>query len=137
MDKTAVTGHMKKAQANIDSAQMLYNNGMYDGTVSSSYYAVFHAVSALLASKGMAYSKHKTVISKYNELFVHTGAISSISFRALTALFKLRLDCEYDPIVFIGNEGAREALRMAQSAIQDILDYCNANGIKLHTIKEN
>ena len=129
MGNKVVSGHMKKAQSNLDSAQMLYANSMYDSAVSSSYYAIFHAVSALMASKGMEFSKHKTVINKFNEEFVHTGLISSISFRSLTALFRLRMDCEYDPIAFIGEDGAKEALRMAQTAVQDILDYCQANNI--------
>jgi uncharacterized protein (UPF0332 family) len=132
MNNRAVSGHMKKAQSNLDSAQMLYDNCMYDSAVSSSYYAVFHAVSALLASKGMEFSKHKTVISKYNEEFVRTGLISSISFRSLTALFRLRIDCEYDPIVFIGEDGAKEALKLAQAAIQDITEYCRANNISFY-----
>ena len=129
MDNKAVAGHMKKARSNLESAQMLFNNGMYDGAVSSSYYAVFHAVSALLASKGMEFSKHKTVINKYNEEFIHTGLINSISLRSLTALFRLRLDSEYDPIIFVGEDGAKEALKLAQAAVQDIIDYCRANNI--------
>jgi len=129
MDNKAISGHMKKAQSNLESSQMLFDNTMYDGSVSSSYYAVFHAVSALLASKGMEFSKHKTVISKYNEEFINTGLISSISFRSLTALFRLRQDSEYDPIIFIGEDGAKEALKLARAAIQDIVDYCHANNI--------
>ena len=129
MDNKAVSGHMKKAQSSLESAQMLFDNSMYDSAVSSSYYAVFHAVSALLASKGLEFSKHKTVINKYNEEFIHTGLISSVSFRSLTALFRLRLDCEYDPIIFIGEDGAKEALKLAQTAVEDILDYCRANNI--------
>jgi len=129
MGNKAVSGHIKKAHSNLESAQMLFDNGMYDSAVSSSYYAIFHAVSALLASKGMEFSKHKTVINKYNEEFIHTGLISSISFRSLTALFRLRMDCEYDPIVFIGEDGAKEALKLSQVAVQDILDYCQANNI--------
>jgi len=131
MGNKAVTGHMRKSHSSLESARLLFNNGMYDGAVASSYYAVFHAACALLASKGMEFSKHKTVINKYNEEFVHSGLISSISFRSLTALFRLRLDCEYDPIVFIGEEGAEEALKLAQAAVQDILDYCRANNIYL------
>jgi uncharacterized protein (UPF0332 family) len=129
MENRAVTGHMKKACSNLESAQILFNNGMYDGSVSTSYYAVFYAVSALLASKDMEFSKHKTVINKYNEEFIHTGLLSSVSFRSLTALFRLRLDCEYDPIIFIGEDGAKEALKLAQAAVEDILDYCRTNNI--------
>jgi len=62
MGDRAISGHMKKAQSNLDSARILYANSMYDSAVSSSYYAIFHAVSALLASRGMEFSKHKTVI---------------------------------------------------------------------------
>ncbi|MCL2360573.1 MAG: HEPN domain-containing protein [Defluviitaleaceae bacterium] len=129
MGSKAVFGHMKKAHSNLESAQMLFDNGMYEVAVSSSYYAVFHAVSALLASKDMEFSKHKTVINKYNEEIIHTGLISSISFRSLTALFRLRLECEYDPILFIEEDGAKEALKLAQAAVQDILDYCQVNNI--------
>jgi len=44
-------------------------------------------------------------------------------------LFRLRLDCEYDPIMFIGEDGAKEAIKLAQTAIEDILDYCRENNI--------
>ncbi|MCL2708082.1 MAG: HEPN domain-containing protein [Defluviitaleaceae bacterium] len=120
---------MKKAHSNLESAQMLFENGMHDGAVSSSYYAVFHAVSALLASKGMEFSKHKTVINKFNEEFIYPGVISEVSFRSLTALFRLRMDCEYDPISFIGEEGAKEAIKLAQAGVNEIYDYCLKNNI--------
>jgi len=129
MCNKTVAGHIKKALGNMESAQILINNGMYDSAVSSSYYAVFHAVSALLASKGMEFSNHKTVINKYNEVFINTGLISSISFRSLTALLRLRLDSEYDPIIFISEEGANEAMKLAQMAIQDILKYCREHNL--------
>ena len=48
MDNKAIFGHIKKAHDNLGSSQILFDNGMYDGAVSSSYYAVFHAVSGLL-----------------------------------------------------------------------------------------
>jgi len=39
------------------------------------------------------------------------------------------MDCEYDPIVFIGVDGAKEALMLAQAAVQDIKEYCQENNI--------
>ena len=41
MDNKAVTGHMKKAHNNLEGAQTLFNNGMYDGAVSSSLLRCF------------------------------------------------------------------------------------------------
>ena len=129
MDNGAISGHIRKALGNLESARVLFDNRMFDNAVSASYYSVFHAASALLASKGMEFSNHKTMISKYNEIFIRPGLIGGVSFRALTALFKLRLDYEYDPILFIGEDGAKEALRMAFAAVQDIKEYCGANNM--------
>jgi uncharacterized protein (UPF0332 family) len=131
MVNKAAVGYMKKSLSNLEGAHLLFNNGKYDEAVSASYYAVFHAVSALLADKGMEFNKHKTIINKYNEIFIHGGLISSNSYRALTALFRLRMDCEYDPIVFIGEDGAKEALKLAQTAVQEILNYCEINGVRI------
>jgi len=130
MADKVVVGHMKKAFANLESAHMLFKNGMYDNVVTSSYYAVFHGISALLANKGMEFGKHKTVIGKFNEVFIHAGLISSTSFRSLNSLFRRRMNSEYNPIIFEGEDGANEALYLAQDALQEILDYCNANNIQ-------
>jgi len=129
MGNNAVSGHMQKARSNLKSAQILLDNEMYDSAVTASYYAVFHAVSALLADKDMSFNKHKTVINKYNEVFINTGAISSLSFRSLNSLFRRRLESEYDPTNFAGKDGAKEALQLAQSALQDIFEYCKINNV--------
>jgi uncharacterized protein (UPF0332 family) len=129
MVNEVVSGHITKAISHLKSAQLMYDNELFDTAVSSSYYAVFHGASALLADKNMGFSKHKTVISKYNEVFVYPGLISSYSFRALNALFSRRLDSEYKATVFIGSEGAKEAIQLAKTSVQEILDYCTASNI--------
>ncbi|MCL2199653.1 MAG: HEPN domain-containing protein [Defluviitaleaceae bacterium] len=129
MENEIVRGHMKKACSNLKGAQVLFENEVYDSSVSSSYYAVFHGVSALLAVKGFEFKKHKTVISKYNEVYIHAGLIGSASFRALTSLFSRRMEGEYEATTFIGKEGASAALQQAKLAVQDIMEYCKANNI--------
>jgi uncharacterized protein (UPF0332 family) len=126
MEINEVAGHMKKAMNNLQSAQLLFDNELYDEAVNASYYAVFHGVSAILADKGFSFNKHKTLINKYNEVFIYPGLISSQSFRALTALFNQRMVSEYRATVFTKQEGANEALKLAKSAVQEIIDYCSA-----------
>jgi len=71
------------------------------------------------------------VISNFNREYVHTGLIGSISSRALSDLHNKRNESEYDPTVFVGKEGAKEAIKLAQAAVQDIFGYCKSNDITI------
>jgi uncharacterized protein (UPF0332 family) len=57
---------------------------------------MFYAVSALLASRGLARSKHSAVHAAFGEHFVKTGLIEPLYFRMLKAAFQGRTDSDYD-----------------------------------------
>jgi len=124
-----VSAHMNKSASRLESAQVLIDNKHYEEAIGAAYYAIFHAISALLAAKGLDYNSHKAVISNFNKEYIHTGLIGSISSKALSDLHNKRNESEYDPTVFVGEDGAKEALQLAQEAVQDILNYCKDNGI--------
>ena len=124
-----VSAHMKKSASRLKSAQLLKAGEYYEEAIGAAYYAIFHAISALLALKGLHYSSHKAVISNFNREYVHTGLIGSISSKALSDLHNKRNESEYDPTVFVGEDGAKEAIQLAQTATQDIFDYCRVNNI--------
>jgi len=124
-----VAVHMKKSLSRLKSAQMLNDGGQYEEAIGASYYAVFHAISALLAVKKLHFNTHKGVISNFNKEYVHTGLIGSVSSKVLSDLHNKRNESEYDPTVFTGEDGAKESLRLAQEAVQDIISYCKTNSI--------
>ena len=130
-----VSAYLRKSASRLKSAQVLIDKKCYEEAVGAAYYAIFHAISALLAVKGLNYDSHKGTISNFNKTYVHTGLIGSISARALSDLHNKRNECEYDPTVFTGEDGAREALQLAQAAVQDILDYCKANNIGVDNLR--
>lgn len=53
-------------------ANIALTNDQYDDAVSRSYYAVFHAISALLFTKGLSFSSHSQTIGAFNKEFVRT-----------------------------------------------------------------
>ena len=125
-----VTGHMQKSFERLEEADILYASQKYDGAVGCAYYAVFHAVKAVLASDNVTeQSQHKSVLGYFNKHYVNTGLVGSISARVLKDLFDLRNDTEYNPTMFIGQDGAMEAVRQAKEAVAYIVDYFNVNGI--------
>lgn len=67
--------YLKRAHYDLEAAQSNLGQGFYGVAVNRSYYAMFYAASALLASEGLARSKHSGVISAFGEHFVKTGLI--------------------------------------------------------------
>ena len=49
------------------------DDGFYASAVNRAYYAIFYAANAVLATRGLARSKHSGVISAFRELFVKPG----------------------------------------------------------------
>lgn len=49
--------------------------GFYGSAINRAYYAMFYAANALLATKGIARSKHSGVIAAFREHFVKSGLI--------------------------------------------------------------
>lgn len=67
--------YLNRARRDLKAAESNLKLGYYYIAVSRSYYAMFYAASALLASKGVVRSKHSGVMSAFGEYFVKTGII--------------------------------------------------------------
>ena len=78
--KEVIQQTLAKAHENLATAQHDFDGGFYDGSVSRSYYAVFHAMTATLFSKGLHFSRHGQVIGAFNREFIKTGIFPK-SFR--------------------------------------------------------
>jgi len=50
----AIAMMLKKAQEKLKTAEIEHDAARYDDSVSRAYYGVFHAISAVLLSKGLA-----------------------------------------------------------------------------------
>ena len=101
---------LKTARTNLDS-------GHYDDTVSRAYYAVYHAISAVLLSKGLHYSSHGQTIGAFNREFIKTKIFSASFSKTLKKLFKERQIGDYDFQTFIDEDTAEEDLKEAEKIV--------------------
>ena len=118
-----VSAHLNKMSEKLDVAMLLYDNGYYTDSISCSYYAVFHAIKAVLEADGIDRDSHKGVLSYFNQHYVRTGRINSVSARVLHYLFEKRNETEYKPQILAGESGAKDALDMSRSAVSEIRSY--------------
>ena len=61
---------LMKARKKVATAKTNLDNDQYDDAVSRTYYAVFHAISATLLSKGLHFSSHGQTIGAFNREFI-------------------------------------------------------------------
>ncbi|MEJ2006550.1 MAG: HEPN domain-containing protein [Acidobacteriota bacterium] len=86
---------MEKARDALEDARVLLLRNRNSGAVSRSYYAMYHAASAMLSREGLTVEKHAAVKAKFGESFVKPGLVDSKFGRYLNLALKLREDADY------------------------------------------
>ena len=69
--------YVEHARQMLEVAHHNLTDGFYASAVNRAYYAIFYAANALLATKGLARSKHSGVIAAFRQHFIKPGFIES------------------------------------------------------------
>ena len=97
-----VRRRIEGAYKNLEVAKTLHSSGLYEDSISQSYYAIFFAAKALLLTKGFDPKKHSGVISHFNQHFVKTREIDKEFADILKYAQKERLSADYDELYSAG-----------------------------------
>ena len=108
---------LEKARNALEEAKILFASEKYYGAANRSYYAAFHAMSALLIYDGYSMKKHSGVISKFRELYIKTGIFEEAMSEQIAALFKLRTNCDYDTFYIVARADVEEQIKNAGAII--------------------
>lgn len=87
---------MSKAYEKLAVAKENQRSGFGGDASSRAYYAVFHAISAVLAERGLSFSSHVQTLGAFNRELVKTGVFPTDTFRKLQRLFEDRQLADYD-----------------------------------------
>ena len=85
-----------KAEQKLEVARNDFKFEYYGDAVSRAYYAVFHAISAVLAKNGLAFSSHAQTIGAFNREFVKKEIFPRDTYRKIQRLFEDRQLADYD-----------------------------------------
>lgn len=122
LSRETLNAIMAKANEKLSAAQRELSGGFYGEAASRAYYAVFHALSAVLATRGLSFSSHSQTIGGFNKHFVKTAVFPLDTTRKLQRLFEDRQVADYDWIHTVNAETAEEDV----SAAADIVAACEA-----------
>lgn len=119
---------MQRAERAITSAELLLNDGDFDSSASRSYYAMFYAAEALLLTKGLKFSSHRSVISLFGKHFIKTGLFKADMGKKLSKTFEKRLLSDYSFAPHIDEEEAKEVLSWTREFVREIERYLKKEG---------
>lgn len=122
-----------KARKKLTTARMNFDNDQYDDAVSRAYYGIFHAISAVLLSKGLHFSSHGQTIGEFNREFIKTKEFPSSFSETLTKLFRERQIGDYDIESYLDADIAKEDLEEAEK----IIDACETYLAKIYMVSKD
>jgi uncharacterized protein (UPF0332 family) len=119
---------MQQAGETLHEAQILAAEHAGRGAVSRAYYAMFYAVLAVLATKGLGSSKHSGAISLFDREFVKPGDLPKELSRSLHMAFEHRQQADYGELIQLDDPAAARVIEGAQRFIQEVEAYMKSRG---------
>lgn len=118
---------LDKPQRSLSVAQKLLRDNDIDDAAAKAYYAAFHAMQAVLLSKGLVFSKHAGVKSALNREFIRTEIFPQEVSKKIERLFEDRQIADYGYEETISLRDASQDVADAQEIIETIKDYLQEN----------
>ncbi len=118
--KALVSYRLEQAQESLDAAQVLMDQELPRPSVNRSYYAMFYAVLALLASRKWETSRHSGAISLFDTKFVKTGVFGKELSRWLHDAFDLRQRSDYAAQIQVSHEEAMQVLEESKEFVAEV-----------------
>ncbi len=103
----------------LQEMERLLSFELYYGTVNRAYYAIFHAISALLLADGKEFQKHKAVISHFGRYYSKTGKAPAHFHRIFLDAYELRQKADYEIRAVVTKDMANELC----AAAREIVDF--------------
>lgn len=95
---------LEKAKRSLQVAKEILASGNPDFAASRVYYAYLYTAQALLATKGLGFSRHGQVIAQYGRHFSKTSILDPKFHRAIGTAFEIRQLGDYQVEVSIDSE---------------------------------
>ncbi|MEI6563189.1 MAG: HEPN domain-containing protein [bacterium] len=105
---------LDKADEKLQAAQRELKDKFYGESASRAYYAVFHAVCAVLAGRGLSFASHSQAIGAFNREFIKTGIFPGDTARKIQRLFEDRQTADYDWSIHVDEATAIEDVHDAE-----------------------
>ena len=113
------------AKQDLSDAEFSYKHKRYLNANNRAYYAVFHAIDAVLSMEPVAFKKHKDVIAYFNKNYVNKDVFSRDMGRKISKLEIIRHKSDYDDFYIASKLDTVNQVTIAKEIIGEIKTYLN------------
>lgn len=114
---------LESAKEKLTSARLLLEAGQYKDSIGRSYYTIFTAIRAVLASRKVDFSKHAGVIAYFQKEYIRTGIFDKKYSKYIQQAFQIRNCCDYDDFYIVSKQNALEQFECAEELLSVMENY--------------
>ena len=107
----------------LSAARTLLETENYKSAANRSYYAVFHAMRAVLAFDEIDMKSHSGVISEFRRRYIKTEIFETRMSEIISVLFDVRTDSDYDDFFVISKADTAVQIENAEYFVSSVRAY--------------
>lgn len=107
----------------LNDSLVLINSQSYKASANRSYYAVFHAMRAILVFDEFDSKKHSGIISEFRKRYIKTGVFTAEISKIIDLQFSARSHSDYDDFYIISKEESTNGLHEAEKMVDEVEKY--------------
>jgi uncharacterized protein (UPF0332 family) len=104
--KISVSFRLEKALNCLNASELLLSAHSYADSVNRSYYAIYHAVRAVLITVDFSSKTHSGNIGEFRRRFIKTGIFPKEFSDIIGSAFDVRNDSDYEDFYVVSKEDA-------------------------------
>lgn len=121
---------LERAKQDLSDAEYCYKGRRYLNANNRAYYAIFHAIRAVLALERVDFKRHKDVLAHFNQYYIKTEIFPKTISRKISEASKVREDSDYDDEYKPTDEETKTQLETAKELIELVEKYLKENNKK-------
>ena len=125
--KVLVILELEKSDKTLAEMEVQLQNKLWGLAANRLYYALFHAVSALLISERHEVGTHRGAVNKFSLFYVKSGLFSVAEGKLYSQLQKLREDGDYNCSIDIDKADVEEKVKPTLRLISHIKKHIAEN----------
>ena len=109
---------LERAKQDLSDAEFCYKDRRYLNANNRAYYAIFHAIRAVLATERIDFKRHKDVLAYFNQHYIKTEIFPRIIGKKISQANKVREDSDYDDEFIPTDEETKTQIETAKELIE-------------------
>lgn len=114
---------LERAKEDLKAANINHENGMYKAALNRAYYAIFHAMRAVVVLDGFDSSKHSGIIAFFNQHYVKEGIFDREMSKMLAKSQLYRERSDYSDFFEPTADDSAEQIKNAELFVSRVEQY--------------